>query len=306
MFEWVQSMDDAIVAGLQTFGTDPFGILWQAVTFVGHPLLWFMLAAVLYWNQRENESFFLVNLLVLSMAATAVVKTLVLRPRPPLHFNITPEPSWLSSITTTFANRFSFPSGHTTLITTLVAFYWNKLWKNSKIVAGTAVILVGLSRMILGQHFLSDVLGGFVLGIILALIAGWFSAKLESHHFKLSKIDDAIGLIGIMVIGMLTIAFFEAPAVFFGLLGYYAGFFLGKEIEFTQSKISPQRSVLKSVSGALSSMIWVVAGVFWASGYFQIALFFLAGFWATFLFPWLYEKTLSKYLFGKTTRGKTY
>jgi membrane-associated phospholipid phosphatase len=65
------------------------------------------------------------------------------------------------------AESLSFPSGHTFeafAFATAVALLFKNLWARSFLLLW--VILVGLSRMILGMHYLSDVIGGIVLGVI--------------------------------------------------------------------------------------------------------------------------------------------
>ena len=67
----------------------------------------------------------------------------------------------------------SFPSGHSsgiaTLVTVALVLAWPRLragGRRAAAVAGVAlVLLVGLTRMWLGVHFLSDVLGGWALGL---------------------------------------------------------------------------------------------------------------------------------------------
>jgi undecaprenyl-diphosphatase len=69
----------------------------------------------------------------------------------------------------------SFPSGHSSgiacLVTVLLVLAWPRLRSSARRVwlgVGLAlVLLVGLTRMWLGVHFLSDVLGGWAVG------AGW-------------------------------------------------------------------------------------------------------------------------------------
>jgi membrane-associated phospholipid phosphatase len=71
----------------------------------------------------------------------------------------------------------SYPSGHSagiaTLVTVALVLAWPRLaprWRRPAVLAGVAlVVLVGLTRMWLGVHFLSDVLGGWSLGVAWSL-----------------------------------------------------------------------------------------------------------------------------------------
>ncbi len=72
----------------------------------------------------------------------------------------------------------SFPSGHSsgiaTLVTVALVLAWPRLTARQRrlaLAAGAAlVVLVGLTRMWLGVHFLSDVLGGWAFGAAWALL----------------------------------------------------------------------------------------------------------------------------------------
>jgi len=74
---------------------------------------------------------------------------------------------------------FSFPSGHAVISVALYGFFLYLLWhflqgRWSRILAlftGTAIILaVGISRLYLGVHYLSDVWGGYLLGMMWLLV----------------------------------------------------------------------------------------------------------------------------------------
>jgi membrane-associated phospholipid phosphatase len=81
----------------------------------------------------------------------------------------------------------SFPSGHSSGIATLVTVALVMAWplmaaraRHRALAAGIALaLLVGLTRMWLGVHFLSDVLGGWALGVgwslLTALLFGAFA-----------------------------------------------------------------------------------------------------------------------------------
>ncbi|MFA5890279.1 MAG: phosphatase PAP2 family protein [Actinomycetota bacterium] len=89
-----------------------------------------------------------------------VIKTAVGRPRPPVAHLIG-------------ARGWSFPSGHALRATVLFGVFAvlaGRLWPGWRArvrlwaVAALLVLLVGASRMILGVHYLTDVLGGIALG----------------------------------------------------------------------------------------------------------------------------------------------
>jgi undecaprenyl-diphosphatase len=75
-------------------------------------------------------------------------------------------------------DTLSFPSGHSsgiaTLVTIALVLAWPRLTARRRrlaLAAGLAlVVLVGLTRMWLGVHFLSDVVGGWALGVAWTLL----------------------------------------------------------------------------------------------------------------------------------------
>jgi membrane-associated phospholipid phosphatase len=72
----------------------------------------------------------------------------------------------------------SFPSGHSsgiaTLVTVALVLAWPLLVPRARrwsvLIGAVLVLLVGLTRMWLGVHFLSDVLGGWALGVAWTLL----------------------------------------------------------------------------------------------------------------------------------------
>jgi membrane-associated phospholipid phosphatase len=61
----------------------------------------------------------------------------------------------------------SFPSAHATYICLLVASFWSILNKELKIAGFLLVLLVGASRVILGKHFIADVVYGYALALFI-------------------------------------------------------------------------------------------------------------------------------------------
>jgi undecaprenyl-diphosphatase len=142
------------------FGTVPLIIL--ATAAVGAPLA---------WNGRWLDSAFLISAAVGAVVLSMVTKHLVGRARPTAFFR-------------TSATGYSFPSGHalnaTCFALALGLILWRLPWRRAAKIAGSLglaayVLCVGASRMVLGVHYPTDVLGGFLLGVAwLLLLAALF------------------------------------------------------------------------------------------------------------------------------------
>lgn len=99
-------------------------------------------------------------------ALNVLLKTLFDRPRPDLW-------DWLITETS-----FSFPSGHSAasfaFAFCIVLLLWNTKWRIlTTILAGVYIVLIGTSRLYLGVHYPTDVLGGWLLAFTwVMLVAG--------------------------------------------------------------------------------------------------------------------------------------
>lgn len=136
------------------------------------PVIYAVLLAVAFWASRRQLTT-LAAALVLSGALTfglgQIAKSLMARARPDSH--------WDFLFTTT---GYSYPSGHMTAITTaaLMLFVTNRVIRRGapaalllRIVMPLAVIVVAMDRLILRAHFVTDVVGGLLLGGLAASLA---------------------------------------------------------------------------------------------------------------------------------------
>ena len=146
----------ATAAGLQFF---------HAVTLVGSPGVWVITSLFAVWLLWRGEHF-----LFWAWAASnvgggilqRVLKTTIHRDRPQY------------AAAYLHGQSYSFPSGHTMSATIAwslmvvcagLTLGWHKqLRRRLYVVSTTIVLLIGFSRLYLGVHYPSDVLGGLIIG----------------------------------------------------------------------------------------------------------------------------------------------
>ncbi|MGG5317508.1 phosphatase PAP2 family protein [Enterococcus sp. AZ072] len=162
----LKGFDETIIQGVHSLAPamDTF-FLW--VTKFANPLTIVILAAVflgLFWFSQERITAIWLgaNLVIISGVVNQLLKLFFQRARPTILPHMVTEHS------------YSFPSGHSvtsmilygTLIFTTGLFIKNKFWQYAlQILLGLLILGIGVSRIYLGVHFPTDVLGGFLLGI---------------------------------------------------------------------------------------------------------------------------------------------
>ena len=148
-----------------------------------------ILAVALIWPNKNRDKR-RVGVLI-SVAAAFIARYLVkgaivfALPRPRPFVDLVTVHPLISSLS--WENMQSFPSGHTiflfALATTLYGF-------NKKIGTGAFVIsaIIGISRIYVGVHWPSDILGGAILGILTGFFVFHFYKKYSEHFDKYTKI----------------------------------------------------------------------------------------------------------------------
>ena len=119
------------------------------------------------WKFRSKLWFF-AGTVLFSYALQQIIKAIVMRPRPD-------EALWWMT-----ESSSSFPSGHSITVACvfiLLAYFIisspnTKVWLKYLIgaISGIAIILVPISRLILGVHYFTDVLGGLFFGAFVAVL----------------------------------------------------------------------------------------------------------------------------------------
>ena len=145
----------------------------------------------------KNFFLFLFTATLLTGFLTQLIKHIVGRPRP----NHSLENGSFGFEFFSFESSLhSFPSGHTSTIF-VVAFALSMLTPKIKFYYIFLGLIVGLSRVIVGAHFFSDVIGGIVIaliGIKLTLLI-FKKFKIESKFFEIKKINSNYFYLSIIV-----------------------------------------------------------------------------------------------------------
>jgi membrane-associated phospholipid phosphatase len=170
-------LDVAITRSFQQDQAPWLRIAMLAISYPGSSLLLpflVLLTAVVFWVVGDRlEAVYVAGLSTISLLLNLLLKVLVSRPRPTANL-------------VTFVQAavgYSFPSGH---VMAYIA-YWGLLfafgvillegrhwWRTALLITSAAsVVLIGPSRIYLGAHWASDVLGAYLIGeALLGLAVG--------------------------------------------------------------------------------------------------------------------------------------
>lgn len=77
---------------------------------------------------------------------------------------------------------YSFPSGHTACSFAAAVVICRRCPKRYGIPAMVLAVLIALSRLYVGVHFPTDVIGGALIGTAAALLACWIDKKLQERR----------------------------------------------------------------------------------------------------------------------------
>lgn len=160
--EYQHPLLDAFMKGVSLFGTFPYSMIMALITSLLFLLFGF-----------KKEALYLCLTLTSGLVSTSL-KILVNRPRP------TEDVVRIIEET----KRQSFPSGHVLFYVmffgflTLLMYHLKKLPTALRLVVGCIslffIFTVPFSRIYLGAHWFTDVVGGFLMGMLCLLILSYF------------------------------------------------------------------------------------------------------------------------------------
>ncbi len=266
-----------------TLANKPVEYFFRAFTFLGDDEFFMILVPIIYWSINKSLGYWTsVVLLVSALFTSDIPKAITGLPRPVVPGVETPL-------------DYSFPSGHTSCAVTVWGYLavrfqrrWFWVW------TVVAVALIGLSRNMLGYHYVGDVLGGIAFGIVFLALFLWLSILFIERGW-LEKFSFPLLLCASLLIPFALSFVPVVPAT--KLMGYLAGASFGFVLEKKKLQFSTHgrwhQHVLKILLG-VAIMFGIVAGLspvlpsaVHMLGFIRYAL---AGFWVLFLAPLLFVK----------------
>lgn len=157
-----KSLDSAILLWINQYASSSLDVFFVAAAHLGGVLFMTVVGLVLVsyflMSKRKKDALFVALSLGGAALASVLLKSLFDRPRPDLWEWIVVETS------------HSFPSGHATatlaLAVCILLIVWRTRWRVAAIVALSLYVgVVSLSRLYLGVHYPTDILGGWLLAL---------------------------------------------------------------------------------------------------------------------------------------------
>ncbi len=272
-------------------------LFFKVITGLGSDYFYFVLIAIGYWIVNKRVSILTALVLIISAVSNYWLKITFRNPRPP-------STNWLPGEN---ASNYSLPSGHAQNSTTLWGWLGIKIktWWMS-VLSAALMVMIGLSRIYLGVHWLGDVLMGWAVGLLL-LIVLWMIE--EPTRSILSKYNSNISYLGLVVFGLVAMVLTEllSPVKIVGLEDNFGaiggsmiglGIGLGLENRYVNFEVTPRygekwRVASRVIIGII--LIFVImlglspillTDIYWlhATRYALVAIVI------TFAWPFLFEK----------------
>lgn len=166
IFDLTKGFDDAVYKVLINMRSDNLDSFFKFITKFANTKTIILLVSIILIINRNKEGITVTSLTLFSVSAMTILKAIIKRDRPS-HLRLIKE------------SNYSFPSGHAMISICVYGYllYLAYTKINNKIIKYLVsigllllIILIGLSRIYLGVHYPSDIIGGYLLALIILII----------------------------------------------------------------------------------------------------------------------------------------
>ena len=166
--------DDSIYNFLMGFRNSFLDAFFKTITHLGDTVVIMIIVVVMLIFLNKKDRIILGSSTILTVGLNQGIKHLLRRPRPD-HLRLIKQ------------GGFSYPSGHSMIaicVYGIMIYLINKRVENKKIkitlttLLTLLIITIGISRIYVGVHYPSDVVGGFALSLVILILNLTFTDKL--------------------------------------------------------------------------------------------------------------------------------
>lgn len=238
-----------IIKSIQSFRNDFLDEFFKFMNFFDTPIFYYLLLASVAVSCKNKTVFKIFFVFLFSFIINYSLKNIFMLPRP-FHQN--------ASLEVIFVKGYGFPSGATQSAVVLSSLLINS-FRRKKIawVLGVSFfVLIGLSRLYLGVHFLLDVIGGVVIGGFLTLCYMYIFDKLSFVFSKLSILNIlALEFMVILLAIFYTKSIYVVMAIYFFCINIV--YFLNKKYDWLLNKPSNKKETIFRIVVAALGIVFV-------------------------------------------------
>jgi len=284
-----------IIVSIQTVHNPVLDGFFNMLTFMGEAEFYLLVFPLIIWAFNKSIGQRAVFLVFFGLTVNAWAKDVFGHPRPFEWPSPTDSPVLDLNQNT---HGPGLPSGHTQASLMLwyyLAYHFRKRWL--WVLATVLFVLISFSRVYLGVHFPTDLLGGVILGLIMLLLFIKFEDRLI-HKLWSQSVWPQVGLA--IIIPLVLIIIYphrDAVAALSALSGFSLGIIIDRQIIHFDVTGSVTQKVLRYVVGIVALVI-IYIGIELLQPdpdqAFHIPIrmirYMVAGFWVSGGAPWLFTK----------------
>ena len=280
--EYLSSPD--IILFIQRIANPILDKIFMGITRLGNEEFYLLCIPILYWCVEKKFAFKLGMVFLLSAYVNDLLKTIFTTERP--------SPEVVRVLYPESGGGYAFPSGHSqnsAVFWGVCAWQIRKAW--AWIVAVILVLLIGVSRLYLGVHWPIDVLGGWIIGIVILGIYILYDAKII-YRKAFDRVIPQI--IFVLAIGT-ALYFINSSDTSVRVIGAFVGLAIGYILEEKYINFEPRSvwwyQIIKLVVGVA---VLVVIKIFVKKLLpealeFDLIRYALIGFWISLGVPFFFR-----------------